>query len=156
MAVIEGKLNGEGLRFAIIQARFNDFIGQHLLTGAINALKQHNVSPENIDTIFVPGSWELPLAAQKLAQTKKYHGIIALGVLIRGETPHFEYISSAMSSGLAAVSRENGVPVAFGVLTVDTMDQAIDRAGVKLGNKGAESALAALEMASVVAQITAK
>jgi len=153
MAIIEGSLVGTGLRFAIVQARFNDFIGQHLLAGAIGALKQHGVAEAAIDTIFVPGSWELPLAVQKVAQTKRYDGIVALGVLIRGQTPHFEYIAGEASRGIGATSRETGIPIGFGVLTVENVEQAIDRAGTKMGNKGAEAALAALEMATLLREI---
>ncbi len=154
MAIIEGNLVGTGLRFAIIQSRFNDFIGQHLLQGAIHALLQHGVAEEAIDTVYVPGAWELPLATQHLAKTGHYDGIIALGVLIRGNTPHFEYISSSASGGLAAVAQETGIPVSFGVLTVESVEQAIDRAGTKMGNKGAEAALAALEMATLIKRIS--
>lgn len=153
MATIEGNLAGTGLRFAIIQARFNDFIGQHLLQGALHALQQHGVVADAIDTVYVPGAWELPLAAHHLAKTGRYDGIIALGVLIRGDTAHFEYISGSASSGLAAVAQESGIPVSFGVLTVDSVDQAIDRAGTKMGNKGSEAALAALEMATLIKYI---
>ncbi len=153
MAVLEGDLNGSGARFAIVQARFNDFIGQHLLSGALGALKQHGVAPDAIDIAYVPGSWELPLAVQRLARTQAYHGVIALGVLVRGQTPHFEYISGEMSRGLGAVARDTGVPVGFGVLTVESIDQAIERAGSKMGNKGAEAALAVLEMISLFRDI---
>jgi 6,7-dimethyl-8-ribityllumazine synthase len=153
MATIEGNLIGTGLRFAIVQARFNDLIGQRLTEGAQGALRQHGVEAANIDVIYVPGSWELPLAVQRVARTQRYDGIVALGVLIRGQTAHFEYIASEATRGLGAIAREAGVPIGFGVLTVETMEQALDRAGVKLGNKGAEAALAALEMATLLRAI---
>lgn len=153
MATIEGNLVGTGFRFAVVQARFNDFIGQHLLEGAVGALRQHGVQPEHIDTIFVPGSWELPLAAQRVARTQRYDGIVALGVLIRGSTSHYEYIAGEMSRGLGAVARESSIPVGFGVLTVESIEQAIERAGTKLGNKGSEAALAALEMVTLLRAI---
>jgi 6,7-dimethyl-8-ribityllumazine synthase len=149
MATLEGDLDGSGARFAIAQARFNDFIGQHLLDGALLALRQHGVANDAVDIAYVPGSWELPVAVLKLAHTRAYQGVIALGVLIRGQTPHFEYIAGEMSRGLGAVARETGVPIGFGVLTVDSIEQAVERAGTKMGNKGAEAALAVLEMASL-------
>lgn len=153
MATIEGNLIGTGLRFAIVQARFNDFIGQRLSEGAIGTLRQHGVSAENIDTIYVPGSWELPLAVQRAARTQRYDGIIALGVLIRGQTAHFEYIAGEATRGLGAIAREAGVPIGFGVLTVESIEQGIERAGSKMGNKGTEAALAALEMATLLRAI---
>jgi 6,7-dimethyl-8-ribityllumazine synthase len=153
MTTIEGNLIGTGLRFAIVQARFNTFIGQHLSDGAIGTLRQHGVSPENIDLVYVPGSWELPLAVQRVARTQRYDGIVALGVLIRGETAHFEYIAGEATRGLGAIARESGVPVGFGVLTVESTEQAVERAGNKMGNKGADAALAALEMATLLRAI---
>ena len=153
MTTIEGNLIGTGLRFAIVQARFNDFIGQRLTEGATGALRQHGVSAENIDIIVVPGSWELPLAVQRVARSQRYDGIIALGVLIRGQTAHFEYIAGEASRGLGAIAREAGVPIGFGVLTVESIEQAVERAGTKMGNKGAEAALAALEMATLLRAI---
>lgn len=153
MATIEGNLLGAGLRFAIVQARFNDFIGQRLAEGAQGALRQHGVNADDIDIIYVPGSWELPLAVQRAARSRRYDAIVALGVLIRGQTAHFEYIAGEATRGLGAIAREADVPVGFGVLTVENMEQAMDRAGVKLGNKGAEAALAALEMATLLRAI---
>jgi 6,7-dimethyl-8-ribityllumazine synthase len=153
MATIEGHLIGSGLRFAVVQARFNEFIGAHLTEGAIGALRQHGVSVEQIDIIYVPGAWELPLAVQRAARAGRYDGIVALGVLIRGQTPHFEYIASVASRELGAIARETGMPVGFGLLTVESIEQGIERAGSKQGNKGAEAALAALEMATLLRAI---
>ncbi len=155
MPKYEGHLIGTGLRVAIVQARFNDFIGQHLCDGAIGTLRQHGVASDAIDTITVPGSWELSLAAQRAARTGRYDGIVALGILIRGHTAHFEYIAGEMSRGLGGVQRESGIPVGFGVLTVESIEQAIERAGTKLGNKGAEAALAVIEMATLLRAIDA-
>lgn len=153
MATIEGQLIGSGARFAVVQARFNEFIGARLTEGAVGALRQHGVSPEQIDIIYVPGAWELPLAVQRAARTQRYDGIVALGVLIRGQTLHFEYIAGSASRELGAIARETGVPVGFGVLTVESIEQGIERAGSKQGNKGAEAALAALEMITLLRAI---
>ena len=153
MGTIEGKLDGAGLRFAIVQARFNDFVGKQLAEGAAGVLRQHGVSAEDIDHISVPGSWELPLAVLQAARTGRYAAIVALGVLIRGQMAHFEYIAGEATRGLGAISRETGIPIGFGVLTVENLEQAIDRAGAKMGNKGAEAALAALEMATLLRAI---
>lgn len=149
MKVIEGKLIGNGKKFAIIQSRFNEFIGDGLLKAACDCLLKHGVNENSIDIIKVPGAFEIPLTADRLASKKKYDSIICLGVIIRGATPHFEYVSSAVSSGISQVSQKYSLPVIFGVLTTDTIEQAIERAGTKAGNKGWDSALVALEMADL-------
>jgi 6,7-dimethyl-8-ribityllumazine synthase len=150
---IQGNLNSTGLKFAIVASRFNDFVTNRLLGGALDGLERTGASEANIVVIKVPGSFEIPLVAKKLAQTKKYDAIICLGTLIRGETPHFEYISSEVTKGIATVSLEAGIPVAFGVLTADTVEQAIDRAGLKSGNKGFEAAMSAVEMVNLIKQL---
>ena len=148
--VYEGKISGEGKKFGVIVSRFNDFISDRLLNGALDALARHGTNDENIDIVKVPGSFEIPLMAKKMAQRKKYDAIICLGAVIRGSTPHFEYVSSEVSKGIASVSLESGVPVIFGVITTDTLEQAIERAGSKSGNKGWTAAVAAMEMAHLV------
>ena len=152
-SVIQGSLSSTGLKFGIIASRFNDFVTSRLLSGALDALERTGASDANIVVVKVPGSFEIPLAAQKLARTKQYDALICLGTLIRGETPHFEYICSEVTKGIAAVSLEAGIPVAFGVLTADTVEQAIDRAGLKSGNKGFDAAMSAVEMANLVKQL---
>ena len=152
--VIQGELTAKGLKFGIVAARFNDFITGRLLDGALDALQRHGAAEGDIEVIKVPGSYEIPLAAKMLAHSKKYHAIICLGAVIRGATPHFEYVSAEVSKGVAAVSMESGLPVIFGVLTTDTIEQAIERAGTKSGNKGWDAALSAIEMANVMKQIT--
>jgi 6,7-dimethyl-8-ribityllumazine synthase len=151
--MIQGSLNAAGLKFGIVASRFNDFVTNRLLAGALDALERTGASDGNVVVVKVPGSFEIPLAAQKLARTKKYDALICLGTLIRGETPHFQYLSSEVTKGIAAVSLETGVPVAFGVLTADTVEQAIDRAGLKSGNKGFDAAMSAVEMANLVKQL---
>lgn len=141
------------MKFAIVVSRFNDFVTGRLLGGALDALERTGASDTDVLIIKVPGSFEIPLIAKKLALSKKYDAIICLGTLIRGDTPHFEYISSEVAKGIAAVSLETGTPVAFGVLTADTVEQAIDRAGLKSGNKGFEVAMAAVEMVNLVKQL---
>jgi len=136
-----------------VASRFNDFVTSRLLSGALDALERTGASDGNIVVVKVPGSFEIPLAAQRLARTKQYDALICLGTLIRGETPHFEYICSEVTKGISAVSLEAGIPVAFGVLTADTVEQAIDRAGLKSGNKGFDTALSAVEMANLVKQL---
>ena len=153
MKVYEGSLVAEGLKFSIVIARFNEFIGGRLLSGAIDGLKRHGVEEENIDVTWVPGAFEIPLVAKRLAVTKKYDAVICLGAVIRGATPHFDYVSSEVSKGIANVSLETGVPVIFGVLTTDTIEQAIDRAGTKSGNKGYDAAVTAIEMANLLREI---
>lgn len=140
--IYEGKLVGTGLKIGIVTSRWNDFMGSKLLEGAKDALVRHDVSEEDIDVAYVPGSFEITLAAMKMAEKKKYDAIICLGVLIRGATPHFDYIASEASKGIAQTSWQNGIPVTFGVITTETIEQAIERSGSKAGNKGAEAALA--------------
>ena len=151
--IIQGDLAAKGLKFGIVAARFNDFITSRLVDGAVDGLQRHGASEGDIEVIKVPGAYEIPLAAQALARSKKYHAIICLGAVIRGATPHFEYVSAEVSKGVAAVSMETGLPVIFGVLTTDTIEQAIERAGTKGGNKGWDAALAAIEMANVIRQL---
>ncbi|MCB1053586.1 MAG: 6,7-dimethyl-8-ribityllumazine synthase [Acidobacteria bacterium] len=151
MALIEGNLMGQGLRFAIVQARWNDLMGNRLLEGAEDCLKRHGC--DQYDVVKVPGSFEIPLIAKKLALSGKYDAIICLGVLIRGGTLHFELIAGQTTNGISAVGLETGVPVTFGVITCDSLEQAMERSGSKAGNKGAEAALAAIEMANLVKQI---
>lgn len=143
----EGKLTAGNERFGIIISRFNEFIGSKLLSGAIDTLKRHGVNEDNIDVIWVPGAFEIPLMAQKVV--KNYDAIITLGAIIRGSTPHFDYVASELSKGVAAVSMKAEKPVMFGVLTVDTIEQAIERAGTKAGNKGSEAAEGAIEMVNL-------
>ncbi|MEK6697659.1 MAG: 6,7-dimethyl-8-ribityllumazine synthase [Nitrospirota bacterium] len=152
--VIQGDLTAKGLKFGIIAARFNDFITARLLDGAMDALMRHGAAETDIEVIKVPGSFEIPLAARVLAQSKKYNALICLGAVIRGATPHFEYVSAEVSKGVASVSMESGLPVIFGVLTTDTIEQAIERAGTKSGNKGWDAALSAIEMANLMRQIS--
>jgi len=149
MKAIEGKLIGTGKKFAIIFSRFNEFVGDGLLKSANDCLLKHGVSENSIDIIKVPGAFEIAVTADRLASKKKYDAIICLGVIIRGATPHFEYVSSAASNGISQVSQKYSLPVIFGVLTTDTIEQAIERAGTKAGNKGWDSALTALEMADL-------
>ena len=151
--VYEGKISAEGKKFALVVSRFNDFISDKLLTGAIDALSRHGARDEDIDIVKVPGSFEIPLIAKKMGEKKKYHAIICLGAVIRGSTPHFEYISSEVAKGIAVVGLESGIPVIFGVVTTDTLEQAIERAGTKAGNKGWAAAVAAMEMANLVESV---
>jgi 6,7-dimethyl-8-ribityllumazine synthase len=153
MRTLEGQLNVRDARFCILAARFNDRIVEDLVRGALDALKRHGIPDTAVDLVRVPGAFELPLAAKKVARTRQYDGLIALGVVIRGGTPHFEYVCSECAAGLGQVSREFEVPLGFGVLTCDTVDQAIERSGIKHGNKGADAALAAIEMVSLLRQI---
>ena len=148
--VIEGQLSAAGLRFAIVVSRFNSFISERLLAGAMDALTRTGADPGLIDIIKVPGSWEIPLAAGEVARQHRYDAVICLSAVIRGETPHFDYIAAEVAKGLAHVSGETGVPVAFGVLTTNTLEQAIDRAGAKSGNKGFDAAMSAIEMANLL------
>ena len=156
MRVVEGKLIGTGLSVAIVVSRFNELISGKLLEGAKDALLRHDVSHQNIEIYWVPGAWELPLIAKELALCGKYDAIIALGAVIRGDTPHFDYVSAEMSKGLAHVGMEQRVPVVFGVLTCDTLEQALLRAGSKAGNKGADCACGAIEMANLLKNIRLK
>ena len=141
----EGSMSGAGLRIAIVATRWNEFIVERLTSGAKDALIRHGVREDAIDIAMAPGAYEVPFVAKKLAETGRYHGVAALGCVIRGATPHFDYVAGEAASGVSAASRETGVPISFGVLTVDTIEQAIERAGTKAGNKGAEAALAVLE-----------
>ncbi len=151
MKIFEGQLTTtESDRFCVIVSRFNDFIGSKLLSGAVDELKRHGVKDENIDVVKVPGAFEIPVAAQKCASSKKYDAVITLGAVIKGSTPHFEYVSAEVSKGVASVSLQTGVPVVFGVLTTDNIEQAIERAGTKAGNKGSDAAKTAIEMANLV------
>lgn len=147
---IEGKLTVKNEKFCIIVSRFNEFIGSKLLSGAIDELIRHGVKEENITVIWSPGAFEIPVLAQKCAKSKSYDAIIALGAIIKGSTPHFDYVSAELSKGIASVGLETGVPVIFGVLTTDNIEQAIERAGTKSGNKGSDAAKAAIEMANLV------
>ncbi len=148
---IEGKLKADGFEFGIVVSRFNDLITSKLLEGALDALKRHGANPDKIDVAWVPGSFEIPLTAKKMAD--KYDAVICLGAVIRGETPHFEYVSKEASKGIASASWEEQIPITFGILTTDTTDQAIDRAGVKQGNKGKEAAESAIEMANLMKKV---
>jgi 6,7-dimethyl-8-ribityllumazine synthase len=150
---IQGQLNSSGMRFAIVASRFNDFVTSRLLGGALDALERTGTAEADITVVRVPGSFEIPLAAKKLVQARKYDAVICLGTLIRGETPHFDYISNEVTKGIGSVSLESGIPVAFGVLTADSVEQAVDRAGMKSGNKGFEAALSAVEMVSLLKQL---
>lgn len=153
MKKYEGELQAKGLKFAVIVSRFNEFITSKLLDGAVDALLRHGASEENIDVIKVPGSFEIPLVAKKIAKKKSYDAIICLGTIIRGATPHFEYVASEAAKGIALVSLEAEIPVAFGVITADTIEQAIERAGTKSGNKGWDAALVAVEMAQLLKKL---
>ncbi len=151
--MIEGDFVNCNAPYAIVVGRFNGFVTESLLKGALDTLKRHGVTDENITVVRVPGAYEMPLVAQRLATNKKYAAIIAIGAVIRGGTPHFEYVAGECSKGLATVSLQNSIPVAFGVLTVDSIEQAIERSGTKAGNKGAEAALSAIEMVSLLGQL---
>jgi 6,7-dimethyl-8-ribityllumazine synthase len=147
--IIEGKLWGEGYKFGVVVSRFNSFITERLLEGALDALRRHGTREEDIEVVKVPGSFEIPYAVNKMAHQQKYHAIICLGALIRGATPHFDYIAAEVTKGIANVSLQTGVPILFGVLTTDNLEQAIERAGTKMGNKGWEAAAAALEIVNL-------
>jgi len=150
---IQGDLSAKGIKVGIVAARFNDFITARLVDGAMDGLVRHGAADADIDLARVPGAYEIPLVAQRMARSKKYDVVICLGAVIRGATPHFEYVSGEVSKGVAAVSLETGVPVIFGVLTTDTIEQAIERAGTKSGNKGWDAALSAIEMANLMKQL---
>ncbi|MEW5842784.1 MAG: 6,7-dimethyl-8-ribityllumazine synthase [Bacteroidota bacterium] len=149
MQTIEGNINAKTKRFGIVVSRFNEVISKSLLTGAVDCLKRHECEDKNITVVYVPGAFEIPYAAKKMAESKKYDGIICLGAVIRGATPHFEYIAAEVSKGIASVSLGSGVPVIFGVITSDTIEQALERAGTKAGNKGWDAAMSAMEMADL-------
>ena len=154
MNIYEGNINGRSLRFAIVVARFNEFITSKLLDGALDALKRHETPEENISVAWVPGAFEIPLAAKKLAETKKFHAIICLGAVIRGATTHYDYVCNEVAKGVAAVGLESGVPTIFGVVTTENLQQAIERAGTKSGNKGFDAAVSAMEMASLMKKLS--
>jgi 6,7-dimethyl-8-ribityllumazine synthase len=147
--LFEGKISAEGCRFAIIVSRFNDFIGSKLVEGALDALKRHGADENQISVYKVPGAFEIPMTAKKIVKTGKHDAVICLGAVIRGATPHFDYVAAEVSKGIAAVSLESSVPITFGVLTTDNLEQAIERAGSKVGNKGWDAAMAAMEMVNL-------
>lgn len=147
--IFEGNLVGTGLKVGIVVGRFNEFITSKLLGGAQDALKRHGVNEADVDIAWVPGAFEIPLIAQKMAESKKYHAVITLGTVIRGATPHFDYVCNEAAKGVSATSLKSGIPVVFGVLTTDSIEQAIERAGTKAGNKGWDAATAAIEMANL-------
>lgn len=149
MAVYEGDLIGSGLKVGIVVSRFNELLSSRLLGGAQDALARHDVKPEDVDVAMVPGAFEIPLAARRMAASGRYDAVVALGVIIRGGTPHFEYVAAEAAKGVAAASIETGVPVVFGIITADSIEQAVERAGTKSGNKGWDAALAAIEMAKL-------
>ena len=152
--LFEGMLLGKGLKFGLVLSRYNEFITKKLLEGAEDALVRHGVSQENIDVACVPGSFEIPLFAQKLAETKRYDAIICLGAVIRGGTPHHEYIATEVTKGIAKIGLDFGLPVAYGIITAETLEQAIERAGTKEGNKGFQAAMSAIEMANLAKEIS--
>jgi 6,7-dimethyl-8-ribityllumazine synthase len=150
LATFEGRLWGEGLSVAVVVARFNELVTRALLAGAQDGLARHGVEPEGVDVAWVPGSFEIPLTARKLAESGRYQAVVCLGAVIRGETPHFDHVANQVSSGVARVGLDTGVPVIFGVVTADTLEQALERAGGKMGNKGYDAAVAAIEMANLM------
>jgi 6,7-dimethyl-8-ribityllumazine synthase len=153
--VLEGQLTAQGLRFAIVVSRFNSLVTQRLLDGALDALRRHGADENAITVVYVPGSFEIPLAAKRLAQSGAFDAVICLGCIIRGDTPHFEYVASEAAKGIAQVALETGVPTIFGVVTADTLEQALERAGAKAGNRGFEAAMTAMEMANLMRQLLA-
>ena len=153
MRVLEGKLVDSGIKVGIVAARFNEFIVSKLVAGAKDGLVRHDVSEENIDLAWVPGAFEIPLIASKMAKSGKYDAVVCVGAVIRGATPHFDYVCAEASKGIAHVSLETGVPVAFGVLTTDNIEQAVERAGTKAGNKGADAAMCAIEMVNLMREM---
>ncbi|MBC8061915.1 MAG: 6,7-dimethyl-8-ribityllumazine synthase [Clostridiaceae bacterium] len=153
MNIYEGKLIAQGLKFGIIVGRFNEFIGGKLLSGALDGLKRHGVEESEIEIAWVPGAFEMPLIAKKMAKSGRYDAVICVGAVIRGSTPHFDYVSSEVSKGIASVTLDTEIPVIFGVLTTDTIEQAIERAGTKAGNKGYDAAVTAIEMANLLREL---
>ena len=151
--IIEGNLIAKGKKFGIIASRYNDFITKELVSGCLDTLHRHGVGESDLCVVWVPGAFEIPLAAQKMAKSKEYDAVVCLGTVIRGSTPHFEYIASEVSKGIAKVGHDTGLPVIFGIITVDTIEQAMERAGTKQGNKGRDAALSAIEMANLLGQI---
>lgn len=152
--VIEGHLISKDLKYGIVAGRFNEFISSKLLSGALDALKRHGVEDQEVDVAWVPGAFEIPLIVKKMAESKKYDAVIALGAVIRGSTSHYDYVCNEVAKGVAAVSFQTGVPAIFGVLTTDSIEQAIERAGTKAGNKGWEAAVSAIEMANLTKQFS--
>lgn len=150
MRTVEGKLSGAGLKFALVVSRFNSFITERLLEGALDCLRRQGVAEDDLMVVRVPGAWEIPVVVKRLAQAKAYDGVICLGAVIRGSTPHFDYVAAEVSKGIAQVSLETGIPISFGILTTDTLEQAIERAGSKAGNKGFAAAEAAIEMVNLL------
>ena len=148
--LFEGMLQGKGLKFALVISRFNEFISGKLLDGAQDALKRHGVNEVDVDIAWVPGSFEIPLAAKKLADTKKYDAVICLGAVIRGASPHFEYVANEVAKGIAKIGLDTGIPIAYGIVTADNLEQAIERAGTKAGNRGFDAAVSAIEMANLM------
>ncbi|MDP3182470.1 MAG: 6,7-dimethyl-8-ribityllumazine synthase [Desulfobaccales bacterium] len=155
MRTIEGKLIGEGLKFALVVSRFNSFITERLLEGALDCLRRKGVADDDLMVVRVPGAWEIPLVAKRLAQAKAHDAVICLGAVIRGATPHFDYVAAEVGKGIAQVSLDSGVPVIYGILTTDTLEQAVERAGSKAGNKGFAAAEAAIEMANLLKELGA-
>jgi 6,7-dimethyl-8-ribityllumazine synthase len=151
--VVKADLIAKGKKFGIIVSRFNEFLSSKLLDGAIDALKQHGVQDNSIDVAWVPGSFEIPMAAQRMAKSKRYDAIICVGAVIRGATPHFDYIASEVSKGVARISLDTGVPCIFGIITADSLEQAIERAGTKQGNRGRDAAISAIEMANLLEKL---
>ncbi len=152
--IYKGQLSAKGNRFGVVVSRFNEFISKQLLEGVLDCLKRHGANEEDIEIAWVPGSFELPIVANKLAQSKKFNSVICLGALIRGQTPHFDYIAAEATKGIARVAMSTGIPTIYGVITADTLEQAIERAGTKAGNKGWDAALSAIEMADLVKQLS--
>jgi 6,7-dimethyl-8-ribityllumazine synthase len=155
MRTIEGKLIGEGLKFALVVSRFNSFITERLLEGALDCLRRKGVAEADLTLVRVPGAWEIPLVAKRLAQSKAHDAVVCLAAVIRGATPHFDYVASEVSKGVAQVSLDSGVPVLYGILTTDTLEQAVERAGSKAGNKGFAAAEAAIEMVNLLKELGA-
>lgn len=153
MKVIEGVYSGEGLKIGIIASRFNEFITSKLVSGAEDCLKRHGVADNDISAVWVPGAFEIPVIAKQMAKSEKYDAVICVGAVIRGATSHYDYVCAEVSKGIAAVSLETGIPVLFGILTTDTIEQAIERAGTKAGNKGTDCAMSALEMVNLIKNI---
>ena len=151
--IIQGRLDAKGIRFGIVLSRYNSFISDRLLSGALDALERHGAAPDDITVVWVPGSFEIPAVARKMALNQKYDAVLCLGALLRGDTPHFDYIASAVTKEIGNIGLEAKIPVIYGVLTCNTMEQAIDRAGLKTGNKGFEAAMAAIEMVQVFKQV---
>ena len=151
--IIEGELLARDLRFGFIAARFNDFVVEPLIRGALDALKRHGATDKQVEIVRVPGAFDIPIVARKMALSHRYDALITLGAVVRGQTPHFDYVAGECASGIARIALESGVPIAFGVLTTDTMEQATDRAGGKAGNKGADAAMVAIEMANLLRRL---